>query len=260
MRIAALQFEAKAGAVGRNLGRIIEAAAAAAKGGAELLIAPELCLPGYGAGDGFGSLAEPLDGPLVARIQDTCRKTGVAIVTGFCERAGSEIANSALFLDGRRAVVYRKAFLYGDYEKHHFMPGSPENVIVEHGGLRIGMLICYDVEFPENVRRLAAAGVDLVAVPTALPKTPHAGFIAGSIVPVRAFENQLHIAYADLCGHDGRFAYAGLSTIAAPDGRTLASAGSGEELLFAHIDPAAFDASRAENPYLSDLEAVMGKR
>jgi len=260
MRIAALQFEAEAGAVEANLARIIKAAGRAAGDGAGLLIAPELCVPGYGAGDAFEEVAEPLDGPLVAKLQSACRETGIAIITGFSERRGSGLANSALFLDGSRVVAYRKAFLYGDYEKRHFTPGPPENVIVEHGGLRIGMLICYDVEFPENVRRLAKAGVDLVAVPTALPETPHAGFIAGSIVPVRAFENQVHVAYADLCGHDGRFAYAGLSTIAAPDGGILASAGSGEELLLADIDPAAFDASRAQNPYLGDLEAVMRRR
>jgi predicted amidohydrolase len=259
MRIAALQFEARAGAVQENLGRVIEAAGTAAKGGAGLLIAPELCLPGYGAGDAFESLAEPLDGPLVAKLQDVCREAGIAIIAGFGERRGGEVANSAVFLDGERAVAYHKAFLYGPYEKRHFVPGKPENVIVEHGGLKIGILICYDVEFPENVRRLATAGVDLVAVPTALPGSPHAGFIAGSVVPVRAFENQVHVVYANLCGADGDFTYAGLSTVAAPDGRILASAGSGEELIFAEIDPAAFDASREENPYLGDLAAVMGK-
>lgn len=259
MRIAVLQFEAKAGKIEENLGRVIEAAGRAAEGGAKLLIAPELCLPGYGAGEAFDRLAEPLDGPLAARLRKACREAGIAIIAGFCERIGGAVANSALFLDGDRVVAYRKAFLYGDYEKRHFVPGPPENVIVAHGGLSIGILICYDVEFPENVRRLAAAGVDLVAVPTALPKSPHAGFIAGSIVPVRAFENQLHVAYADLCGEDGRFAYAGLSTIAAPDGGILASAGSGEELLLADVSPAAFDASRTENPYLSDLAAVIGR-
>jgi predicted amidohydrolase len=259
MRIAALQFEAKAGAARENLGRVVEAAGTAAKDGAGLLIAPELCLPGYGAGDAFNDLAEPLDGPVVARLQDACREARIAIIAGFCERRDGGLANSALFLDGKRAAVYRKAFLYGPYEKRHFVPEPPRSVVVEHGGLKIGILICYDVEFPENVRRLAVAGADLVAVPTALPRSPQAGLIAGSVVPVRAFENQVHVAYADLCGEDGRFAYAGLSTVAAPDGRILASAGGGEELIFAEIDPAAFDASREENPYLGDLETIIGK-
>jgi predicted amidohydrolase len=259
MRIAALQFEAKAGDPAANLARIEAAAGRAAEAGAKLLVAPELCLSGYGAGEAHEAQAEPLDGPLVGRLQAIARNNGLAIITGFSERLGDAIANSALFLDGTRVVAYRKAFLYGDYEKDLFKPGRPETVIVEHAGLKIGMLICYDVEFPENVRRLALAGVDLVAVPTALPATEHAPFIAHSIVPVRAFENQVHVAYVDLCGKDERFSYAGLSTVAAPDGRVLAQAGSGEELIFADIDPAGFEAAREENPYLADLAAVTGR-
>ena len=115
------------------------------------------------------------------------------------------------------------------------------------------MLICYDVEFPENVRRLAEAGADLVAVPTALPASDHAAFISGSMIPVRAFENQVHLAYVNHCGADRNFAYAGLSRIAAPDGRTLAVADASPALLFADIEPAAFAAAREANPYLEDL-------
>lgn len=259
MRMAALQFEAKAGDPAANLARIEEAAGRASEAGAQLLMAPELCLSGYGAGEAHAAQAEPLDGPLVGRLQAIARNNGLAIITGFTERLGDAIANSALFLDGTRVITYRKAFLYGDYEKDLFEPGSCDNVIVEHAGLKIGMLICYDVEFPENVRRLAVAGVDLVAVPTALPATEHSPFIANSVVSVRAFENQVHVAYVDLCGKDERFAYAGLSTVAAPDGRILAQAGTGEEMIIADIDPAGFGAARAENPYLADLAAVTGR-
>ena len=64
------------------------------------------------------------------------------------------------------------------------------------------MLICYDVEFPENVRRLAQAGAQAVLVPTALPASDHADFIARKMIPVRAFENQLFVAYVNHCGAD----------------------------------------------------------
>ena len=90
-------------------------------------------------------------------------------------------------------------------------------------------------------------------VPTALPASEHAAFIARSIIPVRAFENQVFVAYANHAGRDGAFAYAGLSGIAAPDGSYLAHASeSGGGVLIAEIDPAAFDAARAANPYLTD--------
>ena len=151
--------------------------------------------------------------------------------------------------------VYRKAFLYGGYEKGLFAAPPPQSCIVELGGLKVGVLICYDVEFPENVRRLAQAGADLVAVPTALPASEHAAFIARNVIAVRAFENQVHVAYANHCGADENFAYAGLSHVAAPDGATLAAAGTEPCLLIADIDLEAYAAAREVNPYLDDLQA-----
>ena len=126
--------------------------------------------------------------------------------------------------------------------------------MVTIGGLKLGMLICYDVEFPENVRRLAQDGADLVVVPTALPKGWSGDFIAERMIQVRAFENQVFVAYVNHCGADGRFTYAGLSRIAAPDGRLLADApADGEALLIAEINVDDFASSRAENTYLTDL-------
>ena len=112
------------------------------------------------------------------------------------------------------------------------------------------------MEFPENVRRLALAGADLVVVPTALPKGSSGTFIANHMIQVRAFENQVFVAYINHCGADDNFTYAGLSRIAAPDGSLIASApAEGEVLLFAEISPGDFAQSRAENTYLADLAA-----
>ena len=95
------------------------------------------------------------------------------------------------------------------YEKRWFCAAPPSTVIVRQGGLNLGLLICYDVEFPENVRRLAQAGADAVLVPTALPVGGSADFIADHMIAVRAFENQVFVAYVDNCGRDGDFGYAG---------------------------------------------------
>jgi predicted amidohydrolase len=254
MRIAALQMNAAAGDPAANLYRIERAAAEAAKDGARLLVTPELAVTGYGAGDAFAELAEPADGPTARGVAALAQRYGIAIIAGFAERASEGVYNSALFVDGDRApLVYRKSHLYGPYERRHFVPERPSAVSFELGGLRCGMLICYDVEFPENVRRLAQAGVQLVLVPTALPAGDHAELIARRMIAVRAFENQIFVAYVDHCGSDGRFAYAGLSTIAAPDGRLLAQAGTAEAMLFADVDPASFAESIAANTHLADL-------
>jgi predicted amidohydrolase len=93
-----------------------------------------------------------------------------------------------------------------------------------------------------------------VLVPTALPASDHAEFIARKMIAVRAFENQVFVAYVDHCGSDERFAYAGLSGIAAPDGSMIAAAGAKDVvLLIADLDHGAYHQSAADNPYLKDL-------
>ncbi len=257
MRIAALQMRSAAGDPAANLARIEAAVAEASAKGASIMVAPELALTGYGAGKAILDLAEPAGGPTAERLGTIARTAGVAIVTGFAELSGDAVYNSALFVDGfRPAVVYRKSHLYGDYERTLFRPEAPSAGIIEHGGVKLGLLICYDVEFPENVRRLARAGAQAVLVPTALPASDHALLIAQKMIPVRAFENQIFVAYVNHCGADERFAYAGLSGIAAPDGNLLAKAGAQKEaLLLARIEPEAYRTSAAENTYLADLRA-----
>lgn len=255
MRIAALQMQSVTSDVQANLARIERTATEAAKGGAELLITPELCLPGYGAGDAITALAEPANGVQVKTLQAISMATGIAIIAGFAERDGADVYNSAAFVNGSaQPSIYRKSHLYGDYERSLFKPARPANCLVELGGLKLGTLICYDVEFPENVRRLALGGADIVLVPTALPAGPSGTFIATHMIQVRAFENQIFVAYVNHAAADGRFTFAGLSRIAAPDGRLIAACDDDtEQLVFADIDPAAFAASINGNPYLKDL-------
>jgi 5-aminopentanamidase len=260
MRVALLQMSAAPGDVAANMASIARAAAEAANAGADLLIAPELATTGYGTGDAIRDLAEARAGAQLTALSAVAAGSGLAIIAGFAERDGAQIYNSAAFLDGRaEPAVYRKSHLYGDYERGLFTPGDPCAAIVPWRGLKLGMLICYDVEFPENVRRLARAGADLAAVPTALPESPQAAFIALQMIPVRAFENQIFVAYANHCGGDARFAYAGLSHIAAPDGNTLAKASVAEAgIILADIRPQDYAASRAANPYLRDLRPPPG--
>lgn len=255
MKIALLQMRAQAGDVEANLATLERGAAEAAAGGAELLVAPELATTGYGAGDALRDLAEPVEGTQVRRLADIAGRHGLAVVAGFPERAGETVYNSlAMVRKGAAPSVYRKTHLYADYERALFTPGALGCDLVAFQGLKLGFLICYDVEFPENLRRLAAAGAEAVLVPTALPDGPHARFIATRVVPVRAFENQVFVAYANHAGEDARFRYAGLSRVAAPDGRCLAASEDNRPaLLFADLDPAAYEESRRANSYLSDL-------
>ena len=255
MKIAGFQMQSTVGEVEANLAKIDAAAAKAATQGVRLLIAPELALTGYGAGALFPALASPADGPQTEQLSQIARRHGLTLVAGFAEKDGETVYNSAFLTDGKgQTATHRKSHLYGPYERQWFRPETPSSILATIDGIRLGMLICYDVEFPENVRRLAQAGAELVVVPTALPSGWSGAFIAEHMIRVRAFENQVFVAYINHCGADDRFAYAGLSRIAAPDGRLLAEApAESEALIVAEIDLGAFQTSRSENTYLADL-------
>ncbi|MDN3295783.1 carbon-nitrogen hydrolase family protein [Streptomyces ficellus] len=252
LRTALLQSSGQPGDVAANLKVLDEAAARAAATGAGLLVAPEMFLTGYAIGDGVARLAEPADGPSAAAIADMAVRHGLGIVYGYPERDGERVFNSAQLIgpDGARLANYRKTHLYGGFETDSFTPGDQPVVQAELGGLRVGLMICYDVEFPENVRAHALAGTELLLVPTALMHP--AEVVAESVVPVRAFENQMYIAYANRTGLEGAFEFVGLSALAGPDGTARARAGRGEELVTGDADPELLSSSRERNPYLRD--------
>ncbi|HEY9370666.1 carbon-nitrogen hydrolase family protein [Streptomyces sp.] len=252
LRTALLQSSGVPGDVPANLAVLDAAAGRAASAGAGLLITSELFLTGYAVGEDLARLAEPADGSGAQGVAAIAARHGVAIVHGYPERAGETLYNAAQLTgaDGARLAQYRKTHLYGDFEEKWFTPGDEPVVQAELGGLTLGLMICYDVEFPENVRAHALAGTDLLAVPTA-QMHPFA-FVAESVIPVRAFENQMYVAYVNRTGPEGPFDFVGLSALAGPDGTVRARAGRGEELVVGDVDPEFLAASRAANPYLRD--------
>lgn len=253
MRVAMFQMFSELTNVDGNLAKIAKAAEAAAVMGANLLVTPEMSVTGYALEAATATMAEPADGPIATKLQAIADRFKIALVAGFAERDGDTIFNSvALSQPGKPQRVYRKCHLYGDMERVAFTPSDTGPELFEIGGLKAAMLICYDVEFPEIVRSIGLSGAELLIVPTALATTPANRRIPERILPARAMENQLFILYTDLCGNDGVLNYEGHSVAVAPDGSFLCRAGSGECLMFADLDPAAYDESRAELPYLRD--------
>ncbi|WP_217566316.1 carbon-nitrogen hydrolase family protein [Streptomyces sp. GbtcB7] len=252
MRTALLQSSGRPGSVVENLKVLDEAAGRAAAAGAGLVAAPEMFLTGYAIGDDIARLAEPADGDSADAVAEIATRHGVAVVYGYPEREGETVHNSAQLIsaDGTRLANYRKTHLFGCFERDHFTPGEQPVVQADLNGLRVGLMICYDVEFPENVRAHALAGTDLLVVPTA--QMHPFQFVAESVVPVRAFENQMYVAYVNRVGPEGEFEFVGLSTLAGPDGIARSRAGRGEELVLADADPDFLAASREANPYLKD--------
>lgn len=227
---ALFQSSATPGDKPANIAAIARAAAAAASTGAQIITFPELFLTGYNLGTRLRDLAEPIDGPSVGAISDIARTHGIAIVLGMPERDGDRVFNTALAVDATGAVAgrYRKIHLFGDDEPSIFTPGEGLTVITV-GPFKVGLAICYDIEFPELARALARGGADLIAVPTAnmLPYTE----VPTTAVRARALENGVAVIYANLIGTDGSLTYTGGSAIVGFDGHDRCRAGFGTEAL-----------------------------
>ncbi len=182
-----------------NLTRVRVALADAAAGGASLAVFPEATQARFGTD--LQAVAEPLDGPFGMGLAAAARSAGVALVAGVFEPApDGRVYNTAVGYDadGQRVAAYRKIHLFdslGETESKVVAPGSAP-VLAELAGLRVGLLTCYDIRFPELARSLVAQGADLLVVPAAwaagLFKEEH----WVTLVRARAIENTVWVAAA----------------------------------------------------------------
>ncbi len=241
-----------AGVPGDLRATVAEAArVAGTAAGADLLVFPEGFLTGYHLpGLAPGDLPGVEDA--LRAVGAIAARAGMWLVMGTHLQAEGRLHNAAVVFapDGREHGRYTKRALFGAWEQATFTPGTAP-FSFDAGGLRVGVAICYDVEFPELIRAYALDGAELVVVPTAL-MVPHAR-VARQIVPVRALENQIFLGYANRAGTEPGLTFTGLSCICGPDGGMLAQAGTAPALLTARLDPAALRAERAEACYLHDL-------
>ncbi|MCF5709761.1 carbon-nitrogen hydrolase [Pseudomonas syringae] len=254
MRVALYQCTPLPLDVSGNLTRLQQQAKAAAAQGAQVLVCPEMFLTGYNIGAyACAELAQAQDGPAATRIAEIAREQGIAILYGYPERsAEQQIYNAVQLIDsnGNRLSNYRKTHLFSDLDKSMFAAGEALGPVVELNGWRLGMLICYDVEFPENTRRLALDGAELILVPTA--NMAPFDFVCDVTVRARAFENHCYVVYANYCGSEGEIRYCGLSSVCAPDGSRPALAAQDEALLIADVDRAQLTQARTVNDYFKD--------
>ena len=248
MRLALYQGPSPAGDMAAAFAEIDRTLAAAAAAGAHMAVMPELFLPGYNA--------DPMttDASWRARLAEAAKAHGVGLTIGLAEMNGDVRENVALAFgpDGALIARYAKEMLFGPREKSLFACGT-ERVAFDFAGHRIGLLICYDVEFPELVRAHARDGVDLLLVPTGNPE-PY-DTVCRFTIPATAAQHSLSIAYANYCGPEGDLTYCGRSVIAGPDGEPLAMAGLHPALLIADLPAPDDPALRPLNTQLEDLDA-----
>lgn len=240
-RVACAQLTLSVGDQEGNRAAAREAIERAAAAGAEVVVLPELTNSGYVFRDTTesASLAEPQDGPTVADWTALARRHRVIVVGGLCERdEDGLIRNSAVLVDptGLRAV-HRKAHLFGT-EHEFFVPGAELPPVVDTAVGRVGLLVCYDQEFPEYVRTLALRGADLLCMPVNWPlfSRPE-GERPSEVIRVQAnaASNRMFVAACDRAGTERGVVWTGSSVIVDPDGFPVAGPATqtGQDLLIA---------------------------
>lgn len=262
MLVACAQLAPVLGDLEGNDARIRAAVERAAERGAQVVVVPELASTGYvfADADEARGVARPTE-EAVAPWVEAAADTGTIVAGGFAELGDDgRVYNSAALVDGSGALaVYRKLHLW-DREKLVFAPGERFPPVVETPLGRLGLCVCYDVEFPEVSRGLALRGAELVCVPTNWPDEGRpAGERPMEVVRVMAAAsiNRLFIAAADRTGVERGVDWVGASAIASPGGWLLAGpATSGTETILV----ARCDLAEARDKRLNERNDVLADR
>lgn len=220
----------------------------------DLIVCPELFASGYEDAARVVEHTEPQDGPVSLAMSALAERHGTTVVYGYPEADGDRRFNSALAIgpSGQQAN-HRKLRLAAGQERELF-EGGESHTWFEVAGWRVALLICYDVEFPEAVRACAVSGADLILVPTAL--MARWAFVARHLVPTRAFENGVFVAYANYSGHCNGVSYLGESCIIGPDGTEIQRAGSDETFLIGALAYEEIAHARRRLAYLDDRRGL----
>jgi predicted amidohydrolase len=235
----------------------------AVSAGARVVVLPELVTSGYvfESAEEARACAEPAGGPALRGWSEEAAARDAVVVGGFCE-LGEEglLYNSAAVVDASGVLaVYRKIHLW-DREQLFFQPGSDPAPVVETGLGRIGVGVCYDLNFPEVARGHALAAADLVALPANFPFSPRPEGerpIEVTNAMATAHLNHVFVAVCDRCGPERGVEWVGGSVVCDEYGWLLAGPppGFGPGLVVADCD-----LSRARDKTWNERNDVLGDR
>jgi predicted amidohydrolase len=233
IKIALIQVSPKPGDKEENIRKIKESVAKAKKQGARLVIFPELALTGYVVRDQIYELAETVPGPATKTVETIAKKNNAYVIFGMpelSEKAHATLYNTAVFVSPKGFIgKYRKMYLPTHSvfeEKRYFRPGYQTAVFNTELG-KIGLIICYDIFFPEVTRLTRLNGAQLIVCISASPAVRRAFFEVLTLA--RAIENTAFLAYVNLAGIEDGLQFWGGSRLVGPNGKILVQAKYDEE-------------------------------
>ena len=217
---------------------------------ADLVLFPELFLTGYFTREYTREMAEDLNGPSIQQLRNMAKLYRIKVVFGFPEKKEDRLYNSACFIGEKGEILgtYQKVHLW-DEEPQYFEAGSSFPVWDTNIG-KIGIMICYDTEFPESARTLALKGAEIILAPTAnMAPFQH---VQQLYIQTRAAENQIFVATTNQIGMEESTLFFGESAAAGPYGQLLVKAGDREQELLVEMDLNLVKESRKFPFYLKD--------
>jgi len=241
--LAAVQFEPVVGDPATNL-ETIDSLSAALPSAVELAVFPELCVTGYDLEEAC-ALAEPIPGAVTDTLVEIAERTGLHVAVGLPERADGSVFNALAYVrpDGVTAV-YRKQRLWGE-EAERFAAGT-EPVVVDTPVGRVGMLVCYDLNFPELALTYARREVDVLAVSSAWRTSFRADWRL--LTRARALDGPCYVVGANHLGDQRGRDHAGHSLVVGPTGTVQGEVGGAPGPAVAPFSRPALDRARDRNP------------
>lgn len=213
----------------------------------DIYLFPEMFLSGYGAEIPDDTV---LDDAL-RELRSLSEETDSAIAVGMPRREDGKVFNSLPFVTPYNTRIYDKIHLanFGKYDESVFSPGG-RPVIAEWKGMKFGLLVCYDIFFPELSRYYAVNGADAVLMASASATTSKQAM--ETMLPARSLENTVYTVFCNNIGPFGNGEFYGGSSVYSPSGRLLTGSSSGEEVTAADLDPDLISIARKERPHLRD--------
>lgn len=260
MKVACLQMDMLLAKPEENFSHAAELVKRAMKDKPDVLVLPETWNTGFFPRENLQALCDR-DGIQVKQVFGAlAERNQVNIVAGSVSNVrGGKVYNTAMVFDRTGVCIasYDKTHLFTPMgEDNYYTPGDRLCTFVLDG-VKCGLIICYDVRFPELTRSLTVPGLDILFVVSQWPKVRT--FHLRSLTTARAIENQMFLVCCNSCGTAGQTVYGGNSAIIDPWGETVALAGETEEILTADCDLQILTNIRGSIPVFRDRRPSLYK-
>ena len=258
MKISCLQMNMKLGCPEENFAHAEQLICDAMKDNPDVLVLPETWNTGFFPKENLAELSCKDGDEVKSRIGGLAKQYGVNIAAGSVSnvRTGKVFNTAMVFArDGECIAEYDKTHLFTPMGEDNYYTCGDHLCRFTIDGVKCGIIICYDVRFPELTRSLALQGLDMLFVVSQWPKERI--FHLRTLTTARAIENQMFVVCCNSCGTAGETVYGGNSAIIEPFGKTSALAGEYEEILSASCDMQILSDIRGSIPVFRDRRSEL---